>query len=269
MKAQKTIKSLIALGLITALSLGIAGCTKKEETLDLAKMKERGFVTMGLDDTFAPMGFKDEKGELVGFDIDLAKEVGTRIGIEVKFQPIDWSMKETELNAGNIDLIWNGYTITDKRKEVVAFSQPYLANSQIIITLANSDISSKADLAGQTISLQKESSALEAVMAEPEVMATFDGGEPIQFDTNNEAFMDLEAGRSDAIVADEVLGRYYMKLKGEDKYKVLIDNYGNEEYGIGMRKSNQDLVDAVDAAFTEMKSDGSYDAIYAKWFAQS
>ena len=119
---------------------------------------------MGLDDTFAPMGFRDkESGELVGFDIDMANAVSQKIGKEIKFQPIDWTMKENELNAGNIDMIWNGYSVTELRKEQVLFSEPYLKNRQIILVLADSPVKTKADLEGQVVSVQAMSSAITAV----------------------------------------------------------------------------------------------------------
>lgn len=224
-------------------------------------------LTMGLDDTFAPMGFRDEKGNLVGFDIDLATEVAKRIGITIEFQPIDWSMKETELNAGNIDFIWNGYTITAERKEKVAFTKPYLENSQIIVTLAGSDVATKADLAGKNVCVQAESSALDAINAEPQVASSF--GKLVEYSTNNEAFSDLEAGRSDALVVDEVLARFYMKQNGQEKYKVLDEDFGDEEYGIGIRKADTELLKKVDAAMDEMRNDGTYDEIYQKWFSEN
>lgn len=229
--------------------------------------RETEELIMGLDDTFAPMGFRDEKGELVGFDVDLANEVAERIGVTIKFQPIDWSMKETELNAGNIDLIWNGYTITAERQEKVAFTKPYLENSQIIVTLADSNINTKADLAGKNVAVQAESSALDAINSEPEVAASF--GELVEFSTNNEAFSDLESGRSDALVVDEVNARYFMKQVGEEKYKVLDEDFGDEEYGIGLRKEDTELLKKINDAMDEMKKDGTYDVIYAKWFSEN
>ncbi len=261
-------KKLIVAGFAT-LTLALAGCsqTKDEAGSDTwSDMETKGEVVMGLDDTFAPMGFRDSSGNLVGFDVDLANEVGSRIGLKIKFQPIDWSLKETELQAGNIDLIWNGYTITPAREEKVAFSKPYLENSQIIVTMADSPVNSKADLAGKSLAVQKESSAYEAVMNSADFVDTL-GQDLIQFDTNNEAFMDLEAKRVDAIVVDEVLARYYMKLRGEEKYKVLSDNFGDELYGIGMRKSDVTLLEKVNKAMDDMRADGKYDEIYAKWFA--
>lgn len=232
------------------------------------QLVERGYVIMGLDDTFAPMGFRDEKNELVGFDVDLAKEVFARLDLEVRFQPIDWTMKETELNSGNIDLIWNGYSITDERKEKVAFTDPYLQNKQIVITMADSEINTKADLAGKVVAIQNQSSAIDAVNTEPELVASFEGGEPVLFDTNNECFMDLEAGRSDAVVADEVLARYYIKLRGAENYQVLAEDFGDEDYGIGIRKTDVQLLEAVNNTLDEMRADGKYEEIYAKWFAE-
>ena len=251
---------------------GLTACTGSDDSASAdtwADLEAQGYFTMGLDDTFAPMGFRDANGELTGFDVELAQEVATRIGLEVKMQPIDWSMKETELNAGNIDVIWNGYTITDARKEKVNFTTPYLNNKQIIVTLSDSPVNTKADLAGLSVAVQKESSAYDAVTADAEFTAALNGSEPVQFDTNNEAFMDLEAGRTDAIVVDEVLARYYMKLRGAENYKVLEDNFGEEEYGIGVRKSDAVLIEKINAALEEMKTDGTYDEIKDRWFSEN
>ena len=207
----------------------LSGCGQKK-TDSFETMKEKGEIVVGLDDTFVPMGFRNNKGEIVGFDVDLAKEIFSRIGITPKFQAIDWSLKETELNNGNIDVIFNGYTITDARKEKVNFSDPYLDNRQIIITLATSDINTKADLAGKVVSVQKESSAYDAVTSDGDIVANLKEGQLITFDSNLELFLDLEAGRSDAIVLDEVLAKYVLLTKNADEYRILEDNFGNESY---------------------------------------
>lgn len=258
-------KKLTALLIAALLALTLTACSKAP-TSD--QRMENKTLIIGVDDTFAPMGFRDEKGNLVGFDIDLANELLGRIGYAAQFQVIDWSMKEAELENGNIDLIWNGYTITDSRKEKVNFTQSYLNNKQIIIVMADSDITSKADLAGKTVAVQKESSAYEAVMADAQTAATLTGGEPVQFDTNTDAFMDLEAGRSDAMVADEVFARYYIKLRGEEQYKVLSDDFGSEEYGIGVRKTDTELLTAIDSELSAMIADGSFDTIKSEWFSE-
>lgn len=238
----------------------LSGCGQKK-TDSFETMKEKGEIVVGLDDTFVPMGFRNDKGEIVGFDVDLAKEIFSRIGITPKFQAIDWSLKETELNNGNIDVIFNGYTITDARKEKVNFSDPYLDNRQIIITLATSDINTKADLAGKVVSVQKESSAYDAVTSDGDIVANLKDGQLITFDSNLELFLDLEAGRSDAIVLDEVLAKYVLLTKNADEYRILEDNFGNESYGIGFRKADTTLRDKVNEALKAIIADGTFDEI--------
>jgi len=132
------------------------------------KVKAAGTFILGFDETFAPMGFKDEDGNYVGFDIDLATEVSSRLGLDAPtLMPINWDSKVMELNAGNIDLIWNGLTITEERKKEMLFSDPYMDNRQIIVVRAESDIQSKADLAGKIVAAQADSSALKAIRLNP------------------------------------------------------------------------------------------------------
>lgn len=256
-EGENRMKKFLCLVAVIAL---LTGCASKKE-----EVKREETIVIGLDDTFAPMGFRDESGKLVGFDVDLAKAIGEKLGMSVEFQPIDWAMKETELNGNNIDCIWNGYSITEARKEMVEFSNPYLQNKQIIITLSESSINSKEDLANKKVAVQKESSALEAVQQDSIVTQL---SNLIEFDTNIDCFLDLEAGRSDAIVCDEVLARYVMKQRGEEKYKVLSDNFGEEEYGIGFRKADTELVEKVNRALQECIDDGTVEQIRMKWFAQ-
>lgn len=265
-------KKMMILLLVALMTMGVfAGCAAEEPAAELSgyeALVERGYVVMGLDDTFAPMGFRTADGELVGFDVDLAKEVFARLDLEVRFQPIDWSMKETELNSGNIDMIWNGYTITPEREEKVAFSKPYLKNRQVIVVLPESGIATKADLAGKNVATQNESSAFAAVTADEAFAAALDGGAPIAFDTNNEAFMDLEAGRVDALVADEIMAMYYIGEKGVENYLVLDEDFGKEEYGIGFRKGDTDLVQKVDETLDAMKEDGAAAAVSTVYFGK-
>ena len=262
MKLCKLIKKTILLGSILTLSIICVGCSNNssESTLD------KDTLIVGIDDAFAPLGFKDESGEITGFDIDLAKELAKRLNKKIIFQPIDWTMKESELKSGNIDLIWNGYTITDERKNKVDFSVPYLKNKQVIVTLADSNINSKSDLANKKVGAQSESSAVAAMEKEADLYSSFNGGGSITFEDNNQALMDLEAGRLDAVVADEILVRYYLSLKGEDKFKILEDNFGEEEYGVGIRKGDTGMVDAFNKAYKEMQEDGILKEISEKWF---
>lgn len=264
MKIRRLVKQLVVISTVACMGLGLSGCGSKAASATL----DKDTLIVGLDDTFAPMGFRDENGEITGFDVDLAKAMGEKLGKTIEFQSIDWNMKETELNGGNIDFIWNGYSISDERKEQVDFSVPYLKNRQIIITLADSDIATKADLAGKAVAAQTGSTAVDAIEAEPEVMATFNGGKPVTYESNNDVLMDLEAGRVDAAVADEIIVRYYISKKGEEKYKILEEDFGEEEYGVGMRKGDTAMVEAFNKAYKELKEDGTVAQISTKWFGE-
>lgn len=272
MSISKLIKKAAAIGVTAVMLMSMTGCGNTEKTISSSSKGseestlDKKELVIGLDDTFVPMGFKDESGELVGFDVELAKAVGKKLNKEVKFQAIDWSMKETELSGGNIDLIWNGYSINDERKAKVEFSKAYLNNTQIIVTLSNSDINSKADLKGKKVGAQNESTAVDAVEEEKDVLSSFDGGKLVTFEDNNQALMDLEAGRLDAIVVDEILARYYIKQRGEDKYKILSENFGDEQYGVGIRKGDTKFVEAFDKALNEVIEDGTAGEISKKWF---
>lgn len=254
------------------MAVGMSGCGSQTaqstgtESKKVAGGLEKETLVVGLDDTFAPMGFKDENGEIVGFDIDLAKAMAEKMGKGIEFQTIDWSMKETELNAGNIDFIWNGYSITEEREKQVAFGTPYLKNRQVIVTLADSEIGSKADLEGKVVGAQTGSSAVDAIEGEKEVEATFKDGKPVTYESNNDVLMDLEAGRIDAAVADEVIVRYYIRKKGEEKFKILDDDFGDEKYGVGMRKDDTALVEAFNKTYAELKEEGKLAEISKKWF---
>ena len=167
---------------------------------------DKGELILGLDETFPPMGYRDANGDIIGFDIDLATEVCSRLGVKLKLQPINWDSKEMELNGKTIDCIWNGMSITDERINGMDLSTPDIANKQIIIVKSDSGISTKADLAGKTVGAQQGSSAVDAISAEPDVKASF--GSLNEYASNDEAFLDLKAGRIDVLVVDEVYGRY-------------------------------------------------------------
>lgn len=162
---------------------------------------------VGLDDSFPPIGFRNDKNEIVGFDVDLATEVAKRLGLELVLQPIDWSAKELELDSGNIDVIWNGLTITDARKEAMLLSRPYLANNQVIVVPEGSAIKGKADLEGKKVAVQTGSSGEEALDKDP-VAAKI--ASKIQMGDYVSAFQDLKTGRIDAVIVDEVVARYYV-----------------------------------------------------------
>ena len=165
---------------------------EEEGDASLQYILDKGELILGLDETFPPMGYRDANGDIIGFDIDLATEVCSRLGVE--------------LNGKTIDCIWNGMSITDERVNGMDLSTPYIANKQIIIVKSDSGISTKADLAGKTVGAQQGSSAVDAISAEPDVKASF--GSLNEYASNDDAFLDLKAGRIDVLVVDEVYGRY-------------------------------------------------------------
>ncbi len=230
-------------------------------------VESKGSFVLGFDAGFAPMGFKDENGEYVGFDIDLANEVASRLGLKIVFQPINWDLKEMELKNGNIDMIWNGLTITDERKENMLFSDPYMNNQQIIVVAADSGIKSKADLAGKTVAAQVDSSAMEAIEAEPDVMDTF--GQLIESPDYVEALMELKNGSVDAVVVDEMTGRYYVLADNPDAYLVLEDTFGEEQYGIGFRLEDKTFRDKIQETINALIADGTAAKISQKWFGDN
>jgi len=182
-----------------------AGENEADESLD--KVIEAGTLKMGLDVGFAPMGFYDDDNNIIGFDIDLAKAVCEKLGVELELVSIDWASKEAELDNGNIDCIWNGLTINEKRIPAVFFTKPYLSNAQVVIVPKDSEIAAIADLAGKNIGLQKGSSALEAIEGH-DVFA--DIADVAEYADNFMAFEDLKNGRIDALVIDKVMGDYLL-----------------------------------------------------------
>lgn len=171
---------------------------------------DKGTLVLGLDETFPPMGFRDKNGDIVGFDIDLAKAVCAQLGVELVLQPIKWSAKEMELNGKNIDCIWNGMSVDAERAENMNLSKPYIANTQIIIVKSGSGITDIASLAGKNVAAQEGSTAVGAITEEAK--ATF--GSLTEYSSNDDAFLDLKIGRIDALVVDEVYGRYLVENDG-------------------------------------------------------
>lgn len=254
---------------VALLSLGalLAACSKQESAPAPAPAPVAATkIVVGLDDNFPPMGFRDDKNQLVGFDIDMAKEAAKRLGLEVEFKPIDWSAKEAELSGKRVDALWNGLTITEERKQNIAFTAPYMENHQIIVVPAGSAIKTKADLAGKVVGAQEGSSAVDAIKKEDTVFKSFK--EFKTFGDNVTALMDLTTGRLEAVVVDEVVGRYYVAKK-PDAYAVLGDNFGTEEYGVGLRKDDTELHGKLEKALADMKADGAAAKIAEQWFGKN
>ncbi len=177
----------------------------------LQKVKDKGYLILGLDDSFPPMGYRDgESGEIVGYDIDLATEVCRRMGVELRLEPIVWDYKETELNQGNIDCIWNGMSIDAERQEKLCLSEPYMENRQVVVTLKGNGIEAVGDLKDKVVALQQGSTAAGALDGREDVKSVISGGEPVLVEDNVLAMYELQQGTSDAVVMDEVVARYYI-----------------------------------------------------------
>lgn len=239
----------------------ITGCGGQQNNTGTNEKKDK--IVIGLDDNFPPFGFHDESGELVGFDIDMAKEAAKRLGMEVEFKPIDWDSKETELKSKKIDAIWNGLSITPEREKNILFSRPYENGPQILLVLDSSPIQSKADLAGKVVGTQQGSTGLEAIQSEPEVMNSFK--ELKQYSDNVTSFMDLEVGRIDAVVVAKTSAGYFMKKNGA-KFRIIDVGYPDIPSGVGMRKDDTELKAKLDKVLEEMHQDGTSQKLSEKWF---
>ena len=262
----KTFKIILSISIAVIVLISI-GCSEKTSTEDnsLQTIKGAGKLVLGLDDTFAPMGFRDGSGEIVGFDIDLAKEVASRMGVELEIKPIDWSSSILSLNKGDIDVLWNGVTINESRKEQINFSKPYLNNRLVIVKPKyRNDINSKEDLAGKVLGVQVGSND-EALQSDP---ISKEAKEIRKYDVNVNAFLDLRAKRIDAVIIDEVAAQYYISEEKVDFVVVENSPLTEEFYGIGFRKSDAQLLAEVDRILDEMKADGKAAEISQKWLAK-
>ena len=277
-------KRLLSAVMASAMVLSLAACggaktettaaettaEKKEETTTAgttaAETAEAagGTLIVGFDQDFPPMGFVGDNGEYTGFDIDLAKEVASRLGLEYKAQPVAWDSKDMELESGNIDCIWNGFTITG-REDDYTWTTPYMANKQVFVVANDSDIKSQADLAGKVVEVQADSSAEAALKENQDLANTF--GQLLTTPDYNTAFMDLEQGAVDAVAMDVIVAGYQIKQRNAD-FKILDDSLSEEEYGVGFKKGNTELRDKVQGALEEMAADGTLAKISDEWFGE-
>ena len=223
-----------------------------------------GTLVVGFDQDFPPMGFLGDDGEFTGFDLELAQEVAKRLGLEYKPQPIAWDSKDMELESGNIDCIWNGFTMTG-REDNYTWTEAYMANTQVFVVGKDSGIASQADLAGKVVECQVDSSAEAALKEVPDLTATFK--ELLTTADYNTAFMDLEQGAVDAIAMDVIVAGYQIQQRNAD-FVILEDTLSAEEYGVGFKKGNTELRDKVQATLEEMAADGTLKSISEKWFGE-
>ena len=230
-----------------------AETTEKAAEAEGETKAEGGTLIVGFDQDFPPMGFMGDDGEYTGFDLELAQEAAKRLGLEYKPQPIAWDAKDMELESGNIDCIWNGFTMTG-REDGYTWSESYMENSQVFVVAGDSGIKSQADLAGKVVECQVDSSAEAALKEVPDLTATF--AQLLTTADYNTAFMDLEQGAVDAIAMDVVVAGYQISQRNAD-FVILEDSLAAEEYAIGFKKGNTELKDKVQGALEEMAADGT------------
>ncbi len=267
---KKRIIAVLTLGVILTTMVFLASCGskddgKKVDDKDL-NLGTEGVFTVGLDDTFAPMGFRDKDGNLVGFDIDLATEVAKDMGLKVEFKPINWDAKDMELKSKNIDCVWNGMSQTPEREKAMSLSKKYLNNKIILMT--NKDdikVDASKDLKGLSIGTQADSSALE--MLKKNDMYDEIKDKITEYTSYDDAILDMKAGRIDMIAIDQVLGEYKNNNMGE-KMRSLKYDLGDDFYVIGFRKDDKALRDRVNAAIKNVIESGKAAEISKDWFGK-
>lgn len=257
---KKLPKRLLLLCLIFALALPLIACGGNSSS----QAEEKKTFTVGFDASFPPYGYRDDNGEYIGFDLDLAQEVCNRRGWTLVKQPIDWDSKDMELNSKTIDCIWNGFTMSEERIDKYTWTEAYVDNSQVFVVAKDSGIETFDDLAGKTVAVQAASSALEALESDDckELTASFKSLE--QIPEYNTAFMNLEAKSVDAIAMDIGVAKYQIESRG-DKFVMLSEPIITEKYGIAFLKGNEELRDQVQSTLYEMLEDGKFDEIAKKW----
>lgn len=262
------LKKLIALLASVVMVAGMfAGCgakdAKQSETVssDIEYVTNKGKLTIGVT-LFAPMDYIDDNNELTGFEVDFGKAVCEKLGVEADFVEINWDSKEVELNAKNIDCLWNGLTITDERKENMSISNPYMTNKQVMIAKKDKAESFKESVDGLSVVAEAGSAGEESV-ADDDFFASANF---TAVDSQAKALMDVASGTSDVAIVDYVLsiGSIGEGTDYEDLVVVESKEFSPEEYGIAFRKGS-DLTAKVNEIVSELVADGTMDQIAAKY----
>ena len=257
---KKIMTVVLALVLMFSLAVGVIA-----EEASVQAILDKGVLILGLDDSFPPMGYRDENNDIVGFDIDLAKEVAARLGVELELQPIEWSAKELELDAGNIDCIWNGMSITPDRQESMSMTFSYLQNQQVIVVKTDSGIATLEDMAGKKLAVQGGSYAEDLINSENYADLKASLTQVIAFDEYLTALMDLQNGGVDGVLIDQVVADFRITGMGATDIVAAL-SLEDDNFGIGFRKDDVALRDKVESILIEMKNDGTMAEISTLWF---
>lgn len=223
-----------------------------------------GTFIVGFDQDFPPMGYIGDDGEYTGFDLTLAKEVAARLGLEFVPQPIAWDSKDMELESGNIDCIWNGFTMNG-RENNYTWTEAYMNNEQVFVVLADSDIQMVSDLTGKVVAVQVDSSAEAALKDDPDLVAKFGTLQTVP--DYNTALQDLQMGAVDAVAMDSIVAGFQIEQRG-DGFRWLDETLAAEQYGVGFKKGNTELRDQVQITLEEMAADGTLAKISEEWFSK-
>ena len=259
-------KKLVALVLALSLcALTLAGCSGSgsNSLSDWEYIQDKGTLTIGIT-YFEPMNYFDGDGKLVGFETEFAEAVCAELGVEPVFQEIEWEQKETELKSRNIDCIWNGLTITDERKENMAFSTPYVNNYQaVVIRKADADkYTDLASLSGAKLCAENGSAGEEAIQGDENLS----GAAYTAMDAQKSALLEVKAGASDAAVIDVVYANAVVKDDTDYSDLMIMDvELAQELYGIGLRLEDTETLEKINAAIEKVKADGTLDALAEKY----
>jgi polar amino acid transport system substrate-binding protein len=255
-------KGLLAVLLMAALAFVFTNTVFAADDGSWDRVKKEGKLTIGIDDAFPPMEFRNDKNELVGFDIDASKELAKRLGIKVEHIPTVWDTVILSLKSKKFDIIWSGMSITAEREKEIAFTKAYIMEKQVIVVKkGNKKIKGLKDITEATIvGVQLGSTSEEALKKLDKKFK-----EIKKYDKNTDAFMDLKIGRIDALAVDELVGRYYLSQK-PGEYSVLKESLLSEPIGIGMKKEDVALKEKIQKTLDGMFKDGTMKKISIKWF---
>ncbi|MCM3570601.1 amino acid ABC transporter substrate-binding protein [Neobacillus mesonae] len=268
-------KKIIPILLTVILAMVLSACGGKQNIPDspkdtqsgkadggntLADIKEKGELTIGMDDTLPPMEYRNDKNELVGFDIDFAQALAKELGVKVKFVPSSWDGILPGLDAKRFDIILSSMNVTEERAKQVNFVQYFGAGQILVVKKGNpSNIQTVDDLKGKTVGVQLGSTGETAVN-------TIKGIKEVKkYDLTTDVLNDMGLGRVDAVVVGEMIGRYYMKAK-PGVFEVAGTAFNVQPMGIAVRKNDTELRDALDKALKAIEANGTLSDISKKWF---
>ena len=263
---KKLITGIVVVALACFGFAALAGCGGGQSSNQSSDKSNDSKTTLivGFDSAYPPYGFVGDDGQYTGFDLDLAQEVANRNGWDYKAEPVDWDAKDALLGSGQINCIWNGFTI-EGREDNYTFSEPYMLNEQVVVVKKNSGINSLSDLKGKTVMTQVDSAALDVLEGDQKALAdTFKGGKAQTIGDYNNAFLQLNSGAVDAVACDLSIAQYQIAAS-PDSYVQRPDALSTEHYGVGFKKGDTEMADAVTKTLKEMYADGTVKTVCEKY----